>query len=362
MGIGVVLLLGLLPDLSFAAAFKAQYYTVCPTCDLHPVRGCSLKDNTAPFNVTARRQFAKKHDDLVFGYMQDMAAFSVAVLSVQQLKLGIQGAVGEIGVHHGLFFFALAAAARPCEPLIVIDVFGDQQKNIDSSGKGNYNTFRCHAQRFGLTTKIVQQGRNLVGGSAGGPPGTIVTFASASTEVTPSALCAASGHSGVRLFSIDGGHTPEVVYHDLTLLNCVLLDGGLLFMDDYTHSYWAGVQDGVGRFFHLHPNHRLVPVAVVANKLIITTESHHRVYREALITEFRRIGARHVGIHEMKQRLFGWPIVVWDHAPSPDQKTLTERWATLLTTAGHDKARRAKGNTTMRKLATPPQSSWSWLG
>ena len=175
MGVGAILLLGLMPDLSFAAALKAQYYTVCPTCDLHEPVGYRLKGNAAPFNVTARKQFAQKHDSIVFGYMQDMAAFSVAVLSVQQLKLGIKGAVGEIGVHHGLFFFALAAAARPCEPLIAIDVFGDQQKNVDSSGNGNYNIFRSHAQRFGLTTKIVQQGQNLVGGSfkAVGPPGTI---------------------------------------------------------------------------------------------------------------------------------------------------------------------------------------------
>ena len=135
----------------------------------------------------------------------------------------------------------------------------------------------------------------------------------------------------VRMFSIDGGHTGDIVYHDLTLLNCVLRDGGLLFMDDFSHSYWPGVQDGVGRFFNLHPAHRLVPLALIANKLIITTASHYANYRKALMEALQAIGIKNFGQHMTKHLLHDSPILVFDRkAMTHEQKTaLRKRWYQL---------------------------------
>ena len=184
------------------------------------------------FNTTARRKFVHDHDALVQGFMQDATALSVAILSKKQHELGITGAVGEIGVHHGLFFFAIVAAARLCEHMIAIDIFGDQGKNIDKSGHGDYTIFAKHAEQFNLTAKVVQQGQSptlstrALQRTLG--PRTIAAFASTSSEVSPQTLCAATGYTGVRLFSIDGGHTADIVHHDLSLLNCLLVDGGLL--------------------------------------------------------------------------------------------------------------------------------------
>ena len=50
---------------------------------------------------------------------------------------GVPGGLAEIGIHHGRSFIALAAAARPTDPLIAIDVFERferQDLNVDQSG------------------------------------------------------------------------------------------------------------------------------------------------------------------------------------------------------------------------------------
>lgn len=65
----------------------------------------------------------------------------VQTLSGTQKRLGVYGAVGEIGIHHGWFFTMLASEARECEQLFACDIFTDQGRNVDKSGKGNKYIF-----------------------------------------------------------------------------------------------------------------------------------------------------------------------------------------------------------------------------
>jgi hypothetical protein len=70
-----------------------------------------------------------------------MNGFIVAMLSHYQRQWGIHGAAGEIGVHWADYFLPIAITAREDELLWVLDVFEQQEKNIDKSGNGDYNIF-----------------------------------------------------------------------------------------------------------------------------------------------------------------------------------------------------------------------------
>lgn len=58
----------------------------------------------------------------------------VRQLSRYQHQLGIFGSVGEIGVHHGKFLMPIVGNALTGEPAVAIDLFEDQQTNVDASG------------------------------------------------------------------------------------------------------------------------------------------------------------------------------------------------------------------------------------
>jgi hypothetical protein len=57
---------------------------------------------------------------------------------------------GEIGIHHGRLFFALAQTVAARERLVALDIFEWQQMNIDASGAGDKRVFLDHAKRLGF--------------------------------------------------------------------------------------------------------------------------------------------------------------------------------------------------------------------
>eukprot|EP00955_Chlamydomonas_euryale_P067075 359736-Chlamydomonas_euryale.AAC.3 len=88
-----------------------------------------------------------------------------------------------------------------------------------------------------------------------------------------------------RFLSIDGGHTKEVVFSDMRFAECHLEDGGIVAMDDVSHVYWLGVVEGISRYFAAHPRSRLAPFLMIANKMYITTRSHHAKFLKAMVDE-----------------------------------------------------------------------------
>lgn len=60
----------------------------------------------------------------------------VRAFSEFQHHLGLFGAVGEVGVHHGKFFMPIAGYALRSEPAVAMDLFEDQSANFDQSGEG----------------------------------------------------------------------------------------------------------------------------------------------------------------------------------------------------------------------------------
>ena len=75
---------------------------------------CSLLRTAAALNYLS-------HIDEVEGWYSATTALAMMELIWLQESDGVPGGLAEIGIHHGRSFIALAAAARPTDPLIAID-------------------------------------------------------------------------------------------------------------------------------------------------------------------------------------------------------------------------------------------------
>ena len=52
----------------------------------------------------------------------------------------------------------------------------------------------------------------------------------------------------IRFFSVDGGHTDEIVFSDMKLAEATLADGGIVIADDVFNEQWPGVAVGTLRY------------------------------------------------------------------------------------------------------------------
>ena len=71
------------------------------------------------------------------GWVEPQTLDILRTLSEAQDGAGVEGAVAEIGVHHGKLFIAMQLLNRPGAPAVAIDVFDDQELNVDQSGRGD---------------------------------------------------------------------------------------------------------------------------------------------------------------------------------------------------------------------------------
>lgn len=202
------------------------------------------------------------------GWLDTESAVLIALLSQGQVRRGISGSLGEIGVHHGKLFILLDRLRTEGEGAFAVDVFGDQQLNVDRSGRGNRAIFLANVARYG------------------GDPDTVQIFERSSEDVTSEDVLRQVGP--VRLLSVDGGHTEALTLNDLTIAEGVLSDGGILVLDDVFNEAWPGVVSGLVRFLEAKP--ALVPFAVSPNKTYLcrpdfAETAMHLVEEDAWITK-----------------------------------------------------------------------------
>lgn len=196
----------------------------------------------------------------VRGWLQPEAAQLISALGSAQT---LSGAIGEIGVHHGKLFILLELLRRPGEAAVAIDLFEQQDRNVDHSGLGDRQRLEANLARFGS-----------------GAPG-VVIHAADSTTVTAANLREWSG-GGFRLFSVDGGHTAEITEHDLGVASRALLPDGLLILDDYFNEGWPGVSEGTCRFLSRSP--AIQPVGSGFGKTFLAPPGAADRYREQMRT------------------------------------------------------------------------------
>ena len=87
-------------------------------------------------------------------FIQHMVSpYVVWRLSEMQHSMGIYGSVGEIGVHYGGFFLALAVSSAAGEQPFAIDIFDQKHLNVDGSGKGAWRRFSANVRMLDLDAK-----------------------------------------------------------------------------------------------------------------------------------------------------------------------------------------------------------------
>jgi hypothetical protein len=160
------------------------------------------------------QNYIKKGYKKIEGWYSQDALELIAELNKIQLSLNILGSLCEIGVHHGRSFVFLSLLSQSDEMCLAIDLFENQNHNIENSGCGNkeivlanLKSNKCDINRVKFITNN-------------------------SLNLTPDDLLDSSGQK-FRFFSLDGGHSSEVVQNDLQLAESVLGDGGIILIDDY---------------------------------------------------------------------------------------------------------------------------------
>jgi hypothetical protein len=211
----------------------------------------------------------------VHGWLDSYSAVFIGDLSKIQREYGIIGGIGEIGVHMGRLFILLKLTALPTEKCFAIDVFGDQHLNIDKSGFGDRSVFLRNVRKW-----------------CGDDNVTIIQAQSA--DVEPAEITDTVGLC--RLVSIDGGHTEECVYGDLQLIEGILVESGVVILDDFFNESWPGVATGASKYF-LELESKLRPFAITPNKMYLSAPKYHEFYRNAA----RKIYSQHF---EKTVRLF----------------------------------------------------------
>lgn len=232
----------------------------------------------------------------VQGWFDDESAEVIEALILAQLADGVLGDVAEIGVHHGKSFLLLANGTRPGERAVALDVFDDQSKNLDQSGRGDRAQFETNA-------------------SAWAPDADVVVLQRSSLEVSESDATEVFG--SLRLMSVDGGHTAEITAHDLRLAQAAVVPDGLVVLDDLLNAHWLGVLSGVSDYFGAGGT--LVPFAYSSNKLYLApSQAVADRYRDRLRTDVADL------LGKTDVEFFGARIDVYGQG-APRRRQLAER-------------------------------------
>lgn len=199
----------------------------------------------------------------VQGWLSPIGLSVIVQLASMQKTISPSGAVCEIGVHHGRLFILLHLLSDSSEKSVAWDLFERQVENIDKSGYGNRTIFIENLRKNGCDLERIK------------------VFSENSMNLTANEILEAC-EGKIRLFSIDGGHTAEITYNDLSLANQTLSDGGLIILDDFFHEAWPGVAEGTCRYMHEFGS-RLFPVVIAGNKYIFTNnERAAKIYMDVL--------------------------------------------------------------------------------
>ncbi|MGH9646084.1 MAG: class I SAM-dependent methyltransferase [Bryobacteraceae bacterium] len=220
------------------------------------------------------------------GWFEFDAALLFMKYSQLAFKDGERSNVLEIGVHHGLSTIAIAALRGTGKQLTAIDLFEDQQKkNVSGSGSGDRGRFEKNMHEFYPDSSFVR------------------VIARGSKDLTPADL-----GSKFTFSHIDGGHSPEEVYHDLKLCYDISADGGLIALDDYFNPEHPGVCEGAVEFSLRHPGW-LRPLAAGYNKVLFQKPREAPIDLNSLfVRAFPNLTYRTVRLWKSPVILLGAPL------------------------------------------------------
>lgn len=211
-------------------------------------------------------EYVKGKHHAVEGWLDDFSAKLIATIAAILDGAGVHGPAVEIGAHHGRLFILLHLASTGGQDL-VIDVFDDQELNVDDSGKGDKAIFLQNLRRFG------------------GDPQRVQILQKSSLTVQPAEITERIG--APVLFSIDGGHTSECALNDLHLADAVLAERGVVILDDFFNELWPEVAIGAMAFLQ-SSSPRLQPFAISPGKVYLCRPGQQAFFHEALGKQLSR--------------------------------------------------------------------------
>ena len=232
--------------------------------------------------TTARDRYVHVGIGEVGGWLAHDVVFPLGDLADAQKRLGVTGGAVEIGVHHGQLFILLALYLAEDERAVAIDLFEQQVENVDGSGKGDREILEANMAAAGVDRDRIE----------------LIT--SNSLDVTAEEILASLGEPP-RLFSVDGGHTPELTVNDLQLAHATVARGGIVILDDAFSPMWPGVIQGL--LGYLDQPDCLIPFALLGNKTLLTHADFCQPYRD-VIAPF----AQH--LHHRHDNVFGHPVTI----------------------------------------------------
>jgi hypothetical protein len=220
--------------------------------------------------------------DSVYGWCDEYLFDTIDLLSSQSINQ--KGGIAEIGIQDGKFFILLNQTVEPEYNSYAIDVFENQNLNIDKSGGGRIDYFKNHLQ---LVDR--HHGNNTI----------IISGDSTDSALN---LDKVIEPGSIKFFSIDGGHTPTHAMNDLLIASKAISNEGVVILDDILNHWHTGVLEGWVNFNSRNPS--LVPFAMGHNKLYLCKISYHAFYLNLMNT----INLN--GPHSIS-KFFGWDVVKW---------------------------------------------------
>ena len=153
---------------------------------------------------------------------------------------------------------------------LAIDVFDDQERNVDRSGRGVREIFENNLKKHCESSEnvTVRQMDSLAIRSK-----EVIDF---SAQFLP-----------FRFFSVDGGHTPIHALNDIIVAQELTANGGVIIVDDIFHPDWPGVTEAVYRYLS-QENAKYVPLCIAGQKLYLTAFGFAEPYLRVLAEDLKR--------------------------------------------------------------------------
>lgn len=226
-------------------------------------------------------------DGSIEGWLQPIHVRLIFDLTFHQHSMGIYGTVGEIGLYKGKFFFGIAGFAHKREPVLGIDLFGDHHLEANV-----YHGLKLSEFETLMKTYV---------GEING----IVILSKDSTQFVVSDYVRLKMPM-IRYFSVDGAHQLEAILHDMNLVACLIVDGGVMVLNDFLNEEWLGVT-AAAVMFTVSQN-RLAPFLWIEKKLYFTTPSYHKIMTD-LITKMSHISCNDEYLHISRRSIGRWSVL-----------------------------------------------------
>ena len=211
-------------------------------------------------------RYIKSGIEKVHGWLEQTDVDYILEIVNYQNQSNIYGSVGEIGVHHGKLFILLNLLTREDEHSFAIDLFDEQKENIDRSGLGDLRIFKSNLDNYATNNQNIE----------------ILSMNSLNLDKN---FYRETSSKKFKLFSIDGGHHYKAVINDLKIAEEVIVDGGVVLLDDLLNPLWIEVVSAYSSY--KLKGGKLVAFAITKDKLYLTnSKKHAEGYQEALINVF----------------------------------------------------------------------------